>query len=413
MTGPATALVRRLPLAAALAFALEAAAARADAPVASDPVFTVLATDGGTVSGRIKQFGPGGDLTIVTVAGPDRVVPIGSLVKLMREGANPPTTPEPSVVVFPGGDRLYRTAIGAAGETALEVQSFSLGRLAVPLESVLGLVLAPPADGDALDQTILTLREEPRTSEVVWLANGDKLSGGFLSLTDRTVEFQAAKDPVKLERTGVLALGFDPSLVVYPKPTAPYYDATLSDGSRLGLSGLSLEQGHLAASTRFGTRIKFPLTELIRLHARTPSVVYLSEREPAAEGYVSYVGPHRPFRRDASVEGHPLRVCGQEFDRGIGTQSRTLLAYRLEPGDRRFQAQVGLDDRAGPLGNVAFRVLVDNVQRYASPPMSARDTPRTIDLDVAGKKTLVLITEFGERGGVRDVADWGEARVVR
>ena len=70
-----------------------------------------------------------------------------------------------------------------------------------------------------------------------------------------------------------------------------------------------------------------------------------------------------------------FQLGGQPYDRGLGTQSRTLLAYRLKPGDRRFQALVGVDDRAGPLGSVVFRVLVDGKSRFTTPPMSARDTP--------------------------------------
>lgn len=108
-----------------------------------------------------------------------------------------------------------------------------------------------------------------------------------------------------------------------------------------------------------------------------------------------------------------MRLSGQDYDRGIGTQSRTLLAYRLKPGDRRFQALVGLDDRAGSLGSVVFRVIVDGETRFASSPLSSRDAPRPIDVDVNGAKILILITEFGERGGVRDLADWAEARIIR
>jgi hypothetical protein len=113
------------------------------------------------------------------------------------------------------------------------------------------------------------------------------------------------------------------------------------------------------------------------------------------------------------VEGHPLRLAGQTFDRGIGTQSRTLLAYRLAPGDRRFQVLVGLDDSAGSLGSVVFRVRVDNREPFVTSPMSVRDTPRMIDLDVSGAKRIILDTDFGERGEVRDFADWVEARIIR
>ena len=74
---------------------------------------------------------------------------------------------------------------------------------------------------------------------------------------------------------------------------------------------------------------------------------------------------------------------------------------------------MGVDDRAGPLGSVVFRVMVDDQTRYTSPAMTARDAPRSIDVDLAGARLLILITEFGERGDVRDLADWIEPRIVR
>lgn len=408
--GPPRALVL-LPLAALALAAPDARAA--DVTVASDPVFVAVLTDATTVSGRIRGFQPDGTVTLAPADGPDRALPIGSIVTLTRQRLDPAPAAEASVVLFPDGDRLYRTAIGAADETTLDVQSFSLGHLAVPLDGILGLVLSLPNDSDALDAMIGTLRNEPRTSEVVVLANGDRLTGGFLGLTDRAVDFQQGKTPLKLERTGVVALGFDPAHVAYPRPKGPYYEVTLTDGSRLGASNVRVEQGHLVGDSRFGLPLRVPVAEVARLHARTPHVVYLSEREPLDQTYVAYVGPTRPYRRDTSVEGHPIRMSGEEFARGLGTQSRTLLAFRVEPGDRRFQARVGVDDRAGTLGNVVFRVFVDKTERYASPPMAVRDEPRLIDLDLTGAKLLILITEFGERGDVRDLADWAEARIIR
>src|SRR5262249_25500077 len=231
---------------------------------------------------------------------------------------------------------------------------------------------------------------------------------------ERSLTFQSGNNaPIKLDLSKVVAVGFDSSLVVYPKPAGDYFELTSSDGSRLGGSQARIEQGQVVATTRFGAPIKLPLGDLVHIHARSKSIVYLSEREPAAVRYVGYVGPTRPLRKDSSVEGHPLRLGGQTYDRGLGMQSRTLVAYRLAPGDRRFQALVGLDDRAGPLGSVVFRVLVDDQERFASSPLSARDIPKMIDLDVTGAKVLILLTEFGERGEVRDFADWVEARIIR
>jgi len=382
-------------------------------PAPSDPVFRALLTDGTTVSGRIRQFGPSGEVALLPSERPERVITLKSLVKLTRDSSTSLFSPEGSLILLPEGDRLYRTVLGAATETMLEVQSYSLGNVAIPLESLLGLVLTRPADPGEFDALLWRVRTEPRTSEVVWLANGDRLTGGFLGLTDKQVKFQAANGQIALDRPGIVALGFDPGLAIYPKPEGDFLELTMADGSRLGVTNPRIEQGQVVASTRFGATIRLALGELVRVNARTASVSYLSDREATASQYVGYVGPTRPYRRDTTVDGHPLRLAGQTYDRGLGCQSRTLLAYRLATGDRRFQALVGLDDGAGPLGSVVFRVLIDGRERYASPPMSVRDVPQFIDIDVAGAKSLILATEFGERGEVRDHADWVEARLIR
>ena len=420
MTGtPSKALLPRMALVLALmAGAVRTSRAEAadtfqgSGTVPSDPVFAALRTDRTTVAGRIRQISPK-EITIVPPEGGAQVVPFGRLVKLTRGDVPLPCVPDGSLVLFPNGDRLSRTLIGPATETTLEVQSYALGNLAIPLESLLGLVLSPPSDSDALDALLSRVRTEPRPSEVLWLANGDRLTGLLQGIDDKKIRFQASDAPIDLDRAGIVAVGFDPALVIYPQPKGDYLELTMGDGSRLGVTDARLEQGQVVATTRFGATIRLALGELAQVHARTASVAYLSERRADADQYVAYLGPTRPYRRDSNVEGHPIRLAGQTFDRGLGTQSRTLLAYRLAPGDRRFQALVGLDDSAGPLGSVVFRVLVDGRERFATPPMSVRDTPRTIDLDVSEAKLIILDTEFGERGEVRDFADWAEARIIR
>ncbi len=382
-------------------------------PVPSDPIFTAHLVDGTTRSGRIHQIGPRGTIALVPEKGQEEELPLPRLLKLTRDGVALRLTPaEGSVVLFPDGDRLYRTVIGPATETTLEVSSYALGNLAIPLESLLGLILTLPGETAAVDSLLERVRTEPRTTEVLWLANGDRLTGGFLGLEEKRIKFQAAAGPIALDRAGIVALGFDPTLVVYPRPAADFLELTMADGSRLGVTDARIEQGQVVATTRFKSTLRLALSELIQIHARTTRIAYLSERPATAEHYEAYLGPTRPYRRDLNVDGHPLRLAGQGYDRGLGTQSRTLLAYRLAAGDRRFQALVGLDDSAGALGSVVFRVLVDDQQRFISPPMSVRDTPKSIDIDLTGAKYLILVTEFGERGEIRDFADWVEARII-
>ena len=383
-------------------------------PLPSDPVFEALRTDGSVASGRIRQLGPEGQVVLVGDDG-DVTISFDDLVKLTRDGDPPASPPAGPVLVLPEGDRL-RAAIGSSTETTLEVFPPLLGEapLTVPLDAPLALLLAPAGDPAAQEALLARCRGEARDSEVFWLANGDRLAGGFLGLSARTVSLQRNGVASTIDRGGVVALGFDPAIVSYPAPESPYLELTFIEGSRLGVRDCRVEQGRIIATSRFGQVIRPALADLARVHVRGPSVAYLSDRKEALAEYVGYLGAHRRrYARDETLDGRILRVGGQPYDRGLATESRTLLAYRLAPGDRRFQATVGLDDRAGPLGSVVFRVLVDGKERFATPPMTARDVPRPIDLDLSGARVLILATEFGERGDVQDQADWIEARLVR
>jgi hypothetical protein len=381
-------------------------------PDPSEPVFHGLMVDGHEISGRIVAIGSD-RITLVSMEYSQQEVALSRLVKLTRELGTPASAMEGSHAIFPEGDRLMRVVVGTATETTLDVYSHSLGKLVIPLDCFLGLVLTPPSEHDAFDHLWEQVRSEPRSTAVVWLANGDRMSGGFLGMDGRIIKLQMEGKPVDIDRAGVVALGFDPALASYPRPTSDFLEVTLTDGTRLGVGEAKIEKGYMLATTRFGQQIRFPLADLIRLVPRTPSVVYLTEREVAGQQYVSFIGPTRPFQVDRTVEGHQFRLGGHSYDRGLGTQSRTLLAYRLQPGDRRFQAMVGVDERAGPLGSVAFRVVTDGQTRFLSPSLTARDAPQAIDVDLSGTKYLILITEFGDRGDVRDLADWVEARIIR
>ncbi|HWT83296.1 MAG TPA: hypothetical protein VN648_31375, partial [Candidatus Methylomirabilis sp.] len=179
----------------------------------TEPAFTGLRVDGKAVSGRITAI-TADRITLDSDENAKEEVPLRFLVKLARDPRLPTQTPEGSHVLLPEGDRLMRVIVGATTDTGIEVQSQSaLGKLTIPLECVLGLILTAPTESDAFDQLWNRVAGETRSTEVVWMANGDRLTGGFLGLDDRAVKLQIDGKPVEIDRTGVVAVGFDPAVV--------------------------------------------------------------------------------------------------------------------------------------------------------------------------------------------------------
>ncbi|MGE5294377.1 MAG: NPCBM/NEW2 domain-containing protein [Solirubrobacterales bacterium] len=121
-------------------------------------------------------------------------------------------------------------------------------------------------------------------------------------------------------------------------------------------------------------------------------------------------------RKDLSVDGKPLTIAGQKFERGVGTHADSLLYVELNGGSTRFRAMVGVDDEvlnpqrsggANP-GSVEFRILADGKQAYKSGVIKRGDAAKEVDVDVTGVKLLVLIVDSGDSMNY-DHADWADA----
>ncbi len=167
-----------------------------------------------------------GDFTLVPGRGAEQVDPVSPPGEARREGTLPLGFPlRSSLSCSPEGIDC-RAVVGAATETKLEVQSLTFGKLAIPLESLTGLVFEPPVDEDASFELVNRVRTEAaRVGGVVWLApNGDRVRG-FLGARREVVEVSGEYRPPHPRTPEVVALGFDGGLVSYPKPDGPFLNS--------------------------------------------------------------------------------------------------------------------------------------------------------------------------------------------
>ncbi|RYG43951.1 alpha-galactosidase, partial [bacterium] len=66
-----------------------------------------------------------------------------------------------------------------------------------------------------------------------------------------------------------------------------------------------------------------------------------------------------------SIEGKPLTLKGQRYERGLGTHANARLNLRLDRATA-FDATVGVDDETKGRGTVEFLIVVDGKERWRS-----------------------------------------------
>jgi hypothetical protein len=164
------------------------------------------------------------------------------------------------------------------------------------------------------------------------------------------------------------------------------------------------------ASSRFWSSVNY-------LEPSSGRVVWLSDRESLGYKQIPFVSVQWPLGMDQSVLGTRLRAHGAIFRKGIGMPSASRVAYEVA-GYRRFDAEIAIDEAAGQVGSVVFKVVLQTADNewqkaYESPVVRGGDVPIPITVDLKGASRMALLVEFAERGDECDYADWLQARLLK
>lgn len=196
---------------------------------------------------------------------------------------------------------------------------------------------------------------------------------------------------------------------------APAYPArvTLADGAvasgRIGRA----DQQTLWINGTLGDEVAFPILRITGVAFDSPRLVYLSDLRPVDEALDGKLYHPWPVCRDHNVSGGSIILDGNEFTKGLGVHSRTVLTYGLSHKFQRFLATVGIDDAVGPRGSAVFRVRGDDKTLFDSGEVRGGDGPRDVAVDVTGVDRLTLEVDYGEWWDISDQADWAAARLVK
>jgi len=166
-------------------------------------------------------------------------------------------------------------------------------------------------------------------------------------------------------------------------------------------------------ATHWGRSLKLPPAEVRGVRFRGGQMTFLSDLEPSRVEETPCFGRKTPHRRDAALDGGPLRLEGRVFEKGLAVHSRTSLTYDIERRFALFEATVGFDESARKKGRVDCRVFADGKEIYANPDLRADAPPVRLSLPVAGAEQLRLVVDFGPEEDTGDRVIWADARLYR
>jgi len=386
------------------------------AAAAGGAAVSLETVEGGSLKGEIVSVEAGKSIKIrtgtgdVKVAVPDivRLTPQEASAELPGEGA----AGMEALFLLRTGERLKGRLIVATAEE-LAVRTESLGRLTVPLKSVAGVVFG---EGMAKRDLLREIAAGELARDRVYTATGDRIDGLIERFENDGIRFASdlGKIPYRFDALSALAFGAFAGAPALPKRS--YCTVRLAEGElACDLAGIAAD-GRLRLAALAGFECELPVGAIRELTVRNGRLVHLSELEPRVEtkSYIEGLPFVWQVRRDRNVLGRPLKLGTRTYARGVGVHSYTRLAYPLGGGYARFEALAGLDaDAAGRTSKAALRVLVDGEKVFEA-VLARGDEPARIALNLAGKKELVLVADFGPDGDDRgDAVNWVDARLVK
>ncbi len=386
------------------------------------PADEIVLTTGERFDGKLVQIEQGDFLFETGAVQPQRV-PFDQLVRY----GHPPQRERRPVVNLTDGSQLVLAPLWVGrpslliDETNLTLRGNELREFTTTVDHLRSI--ASPE----VTQKLKREAAKPATTDRLWLASGDRLTGEFrgVSGTDVVIDVDGESLPIAIDRIALVYLAehtnrtTDKTLDVRRNVR---FDVWLVDGTKLCCKEIEIDDKTARVTLASGAAVRLKSTESIACIVGYPKqLVYLSDLEAADYKQTPYFNIEWPYTRDENLSGEMLAAGNYRYAKGIAMHSAARLAYRLPANTERFVADVAIDDSAnrngaGQGGSVVFRVYVAREGElslaYESPIIRSGETPLPVDIDVASSPLLVLLVDYAERGDQNDHADWLDARVV-
>ena len=374
--------------------------------------------DGHKVTGQLIAWTA--ESLTVAADGKQHDVPLAKLLRVRPQAtAASPVVAEPIRVDLVDGSHLFVSHFGVRNEVAT-VGLAGNASLEIAAISIAAVHLKPPTE--AIDAQWDEIRRLDATGDVLIIRKGDYvdfLEGIVGEISDETVHFRLQDEDVPVRRSKVDGvLYYRRSGGVLPKPICWMIGR---DGSRVALRRVTLHEGQFRIEGTTGMTWTPPEGLIERFDFSAGKVVYLSDLTPQSTQWRPFfdlpaaVSTIRQFgspRRDAALEGGPLRLEGKAYAKGLALRSRSEVTYRLPEPFRVLSAIAGIDDRMGDRGHVRLIVRGDGRILFDA-TLSGRDPPQPLQINIEGVRRLTILVDYGEDLDVADHLDLANARISK
>lgn len=393
-------------------------------PCAMAQKVTIVSLDNNVYEGKIVEIIKNRNLSFALDLknGEKKTIEFLDIVEVICHGTVTEPTQLPCFFLN-DGSRIYAELLDG-NPRCLSVRSPLLGEMA--LELTLIEEIRFKSDDKGKNDKIGNSEEE---TDVLYFDNGDvmkclidQFAKGYVQVQHRQlgmrkeylqnirrITFAQLETPKKSSDLGAILLG--------------------TDNSKLYGEIVNLDrQGLLWQLNCIDKSFSLPFDKIRSFFFINGRFVYISDlpKEAYQIRYTPYFSPslEQPFlpKLDRNQAGGPIRIGKQTFYKGIGVLSRTEITVNLDKKYKKFQSHIGIDveiqnsARENPLmlgGSVLFEITVDGEKKFESGIMRWDSEPKLLEIDVSGKKNLVLFVDFADNGNAGDYANWGGARLIR
>lgn len=304
---------------------------------------------------------------------------------------------------FRTGDKITGEPASFNGD-AIQWNAAELGPVAFSVDSVAGIVRSGYAADDL---------DEPRTDDVVRLANGDTTHGIVTNISPSGVTMQAGDATPTLPWDSISAVLFSSGPGNSPSADRRMFRVHLTDNESFIVPDIGLSADQFAITLDDKTIRQIDPNLILEVEQLNGPIGWLTSRKPASNVYKPMFSENFPARFDRTVgDDRPISEKFPGFHHGIGCHSYSKLTYDLTGKWAAFRTQFAIDSDS-PLADVTARIYLDDKPVYEQKNVKAGRIWDAVTIPLHGAKTLSLEVDYGENYATEDRFVWLDPALIR